>query len=61
MDQLPELLAQVLEELETSTDPEKLALLRRLKEGTHTPQDASEVTDMIEALVARGFESRRRN
>lgn len=61
MDHLPELLAQVLEELETSTDPERLALLRRLQEGTHTPQDASDVTDMIEALVARGFKSRGRN
>jgi hypothetical protein len=50
---LAELLAQVLLELETSSDSERLALLNRLQEGTHTPQDASDVADMIESLVER--------
>jgi len=35
---LPALLAQVLKELETSTDPDRVALLRQLREGTHTPR-----------------------
>ncbi len=61
MDHLAELLAQVLVELETSTDPERLALLRRLQEGTHTPKDASDVADMIEALAARAINPGRRN
>lgn len=61
MDQLAELLAQVLVELGTSTDPEKLALHRRLQEGTHTQQDASDVADLIETLVARAVTPGRRN
>jgi len=50
---LAALLAQVLLELEGSTDLEELALLRRLREGTHTPKDASDVADLIESLVQR--------
>jgi hypothetical protein len=50
---LPALLAQVLGELEGSNEPKKLALLQRLREGTHTPSDASEVADLIESLVER--------
>jgi hypothetical protein len=50
---LAALLAQVLLELEKSTDPERRALFRRLQEGTHTLQDASDVTDMIESVVER--------
>jgi hypothetical protein len=56
---LAEWLDQVLVELETSADPERLALLRRLQAGTHTPQDASDVADMIEVLVARAVKERR--
>jgi hypothetical protein len=50
---LPRLLRQVLAELARSTDPERLALLQRLRGGTHTPRDASEVADLIEALLER--------
>jgi hypothetical protein len=58
---LPALLTQVLLELEESTDPERLALLHRLREGTHTPQDASDVADMIESLVERAVKPGRHN
>lgn len=47
------LLNEVLAELEESTGTEPRALLHRLRAGTHTRQDASEVADMIEALVER--------
>jgi hypothetical protein len=53
VDHLRALLAQVIAELETSTKPERRALLRRVQEGTHTPKDVSEVADLIEELIAR--------
>lgn len=58
---LPALLNQVLSELETSTAPEQQALLQRLRDGTHTPQDASDVVDMIESLIERTAEPGRHN
>lgn len=45
------LLVLVTVELEASSRPEERALLRRLREGTFTPRDASNVADMIESLV----------
>jgi uncharacterized protein with von Willebrand factor type A (vWA) domain len=58
---LPALLRQVLRELETSTDPQKLALLQRLKGGTHTPEDASDVADLIESLIERSATRKNQN
>jgi hypothetical protein len=49
---LAELLDQVLGELEKSTEPEQRALLQRLRAGTHTPKDTSDVADMIESFIA---------
>lgn len=60
-DDLPGLLRQVLRELETSSDAEKLALLHRLEAGTHTPEDASDVADLIESLVARSATRKNQN
>jgi hypothetical protein len=58
---LPALLAVILQELETSTDPSKVALIRRLREGTYTLRDTSDVADMIEALVERAVKVGRHN
>jgi hypothetical protein len=58
---LPALLTQVFLELEKSIDPERRALLQRLREGTQTERDASDVADMIEALVEHAANSRRNN
>jgi hypothetical protein len=45
------LLNQVLLELEQSTEPERRELRQRLRDGTHTPQDARDVADLIESLI----------
>jgi hypothetical protein len=58
---LPALLNQVLLELEKSTEPEQRALLQRLRDGTHTPQDASDVADKIESLIERTAKPGRHN
>jgi hypothetical protein len=59
---LEALLADVIRELEKSADPEDLALLHRLREGTRTPRDASDIADMIESLlVERAVRPGRRN
>ena len=58
---LPGLLRRALRELENSSDPERLALLHRLETGTHTPEDASEVADLIESLIARSATRKNQN
>jgi hypothetical protein len=50
---LAALLNQVLLELDKSAEPEQRALLQRLRDGTHTPKDASDVADLIESLIER--------
>jgi len=45
-------------ELDTSADPEDVALLERMRAGAHTRRDVRRVCDLIEAHVERSRQRR---